>query len=47
MIGTTMTYSVWRSFGLTFDYQHIQLSSNVPLQSFTRDVVTIGGTYKY
>jgi hypothetical protein len=45
--GGTVTYSVWQNFGLTFDYQHVQLSSNVPLQSFTRDVVTLGGTYKY
>src|SRR5579872_1747340 len=28
--GATITYSVWRSLGLTFDYQHTQLSSNVP-----------------
>ena len=29
------------------DYQHVALSSNVPLQDFTRDVVTVGGTYRY
>jgi len=45
--GATVTYSVWRNFGLTFDYQHVALSSNVPLQDFTRDVVTVGGTYRY
>jgi hypothetical protein len=45
--GATLTYSVWQNFGLTLDYQHIQLNSNVPLQSFTRDVATLGGTYKY
>ena len=45
--GGTVTYSVWQNFGLTFDYQHVALSSNVPLQSFTRDVVTVGGTYRY
>jgi len=47
MTGATVTYSVWQNFGLTLDYQHIQLSSNVPLQGFTRDVVMLGGTYKY
>ena len=45
--GATVTYSVWQNFGLTLDYQHVALSSNVPLQSFTRDVVTLGGTYRY
>jgi hypothetical protein len=45
--GATVTYSVWRNFGVTLDYQHVELSSNVPLQSFTRDVVTLGGTYRY
>ena len=45
--GTTVTYSVWRNFGLTFDYQHIELSSNVAFQGFSRDVVTLGATYKY
>jgi Putative beta-barrel porin 2 len=45
--GATITYSVWQNFGLTLDYQHVQNSSNVPLQSFSRDVVTLGGTYKY
>jgi hypothetical protein len=45
--GATVTYSVWQNFGLTFDYQHVQVSSNVPLQSVTRDVVTLGATYKY
>jgi hypothetical protein len=45
--GVTVSYSVWQNFGLTFDYQHVQLNSNVPLQSFTRDVATVGGTYKY
>jgi hypothetical protein len=45
--GATVTYSVWANFGLTLDYQYVQLNSNVPLQSFTRNVVTLGGTYKY
>jgi hypothetical protein len=52
--GATVTYSVWQNFGLTLDYQHVALTSNVPFQgpfltptAFTRDVVTLGGTYKY
>jgi hypothetical protein len=45
--GATVTYSVWQNFGLTFDYQYVQATSNVPLQGVTRDVVTLGGTYKY
>jgi hypothetical protein len=52
--GATVTYSVWQNFGLTLDYQHVALTSNVPFQGFlltptgfTRDVVTLGGTYKY
>jgi hypothetical protein len=46
-VGATFNYSVWRNFGVTLDYQHIDLASNVPLQGFTRDVVTVGLTYKY
>lgn len=47
MIGASVTYSVWRSFGVSFDYQHLDSLSNVPLQSFSRDVVTLSGTYRY
>jgi hypothetical protein len=45
--GGTVTYSVWQNFGITLDYQYIQLASNAPLQSFTRSVVTLGVTYRY
>jgi hypothetical protein len=45
--GATVTYSVWQNFGITLDYQYVQLESNVPLQSFTRNLVTLGATYKY
>jgi len=45
--GGTLTYQLVRNIGLTADYQHIQLSSNVALQSFSRDVVTLGVTVKY
>ena len=46
-VGATISYSIWQNFGLTLDYQYINLNSNVPLQSFTRSVVTLGVTYKY
>jgi hypothetical protein len=46
-IGPSLTYSVWRNFGLTVDYQHIQSASNVSFDSFSRDVVSVGVTYKY
>lgn len=47
MIGATLTYSVWMNFGVTLDYQHLESVSNVPFQSFSRDLVTIAGTYYY
>jgi hypothetical protein len=45
--GATITYSVWQNLGVTLDYQYIQVTSNVPLQGVTRDVITLGATYKY
>jgi hypothetical protein len=46
-IEPTITYSVWQNLGVTFDYQHLEMSSNVPLAGFSRDVVTIGLSYQY
>jgi hypothetical protein len=46
-VGATVTYSVWYNFGVTLDYQRVQLNSSAPLQGFTRDVVSVGATYKY
>ena len=46
-IGSTVTYRIARNIGVTLDYQHIQLNSNIVAQSFTRDVVTFGMTVKY
>jgi hypothetical protein len=45
--GGTITYSLLRNVGLTLDYQHTELSSNVANQGFTRDVVTVGATWRY
>lgn len=46
-IEPTLTYSVWQRFGITLDYQHLELASNVPRAGFSRDVITIGLSYKY
>ncbi|HEY1796198.1 MAG TPA: outer membrane beta-barrel protein [Stellaceae bacterium] len=46
-VGATLNYSIWRNVALTLDYQHIDMTSNVALQGFTRDVATVGLTYKY
>lgn len=45
--GGTITYNVWQNIALTLDYQHTDLQSNVPLQSFLRDIVSLGVTYSY
>lgn len=46
-VGGTVTYELFRNVGLTLDYQHLKLASNVPNQGFTRDVATVGLTWKY
>ena len=46
-LGATLTYSIWQNFGLSLDYQHLALNSNEPDQSFSRDIVTFGISYKY
>jgi hypothetical protein len=46
-LGGTLTYQLTRSLGLTADYQHTELSSNIVAQGFDRDVVTFGVTVKY
>jgi hypothetical protein len=45
--GATIAFSVWQNFGLTLDYQFVQKSSNVLPQNFARNVITLGGSYKY
>ncbi len=45
--GATLSYSIWQNVGVTLDYQYVQVASTAPLQSFTRNVVTLGLTYKY
>ena len=46
-VGSTLSYNFIRNVALTLDYQHVELSSNAALQSFTRDVATVGATLKY
>jgi hypothetical protein len=46
-MGGTITYNWLRNVGLTLDYQHYDMTSNAPLQGFTRDVVTLGATWRY
>ena len=46
-VGGTVTYNMYQSLGLTLDYQHMRLSSNAVGASFSRDVVTLGATWRY
>ena len=46
-VGTTFGYYFWRNVGVSLDYQHVELTSNIASQSFTRDIVTLGLVYKY
>ena len=46
-LGPSFTYSVWQNMGLTLDYQHMRVTSNLPLAAFSRDVVTVGVSYRY
>jgi hypothetical protein len=46
-IGTTLTYNLTQNLGITLDFQHITLNSNVAFQGFDRDVITLGATYRY
>jgi hypothetical protein len=46
-VGGTLGYNFWRNVALTADFQHLELSSNAALASFSRDIVTLGVTYKY
>lgn len=47
LAGLTASYFVWRDLALTFDYEYINLDSNFAANSFTRNIYTIGGTYKF
>jgi hypothetical protein len=47
LAGASFDYTLWRNIALRLDYQFTTLFSNVPLKSFTRDVVSLGASYKY
>jgi len=47
LAGTTVRYYIWRNLALTFDYQYINLESNITANSFDRNMFTFGGTYKF
>jgi len=47
LAGATATYTVWQNFGVTLDYQFTQKTSNVFAQNFTRNVITLGASYRY
>jgi Putative beta-barrel porin 2 len=47
LAGLTASYFVWRDLALTFDYEYIELDSNFAANSFTRNIYTFGGTYKF
>jgi hypothetical protein len=42
-----VNYEIWRNLGLTLDYQYKAVNSNVALQSFNQQMVSLGLSYKY
>ncbi len=47
LAGIKYSYTFSPNLGLTLDYQYINLDSSIPLVGFSRNVVTLSGTYKY
>lgn len=47
LAGLTASYFVWRDLAMTFDYEYIRLDSNFAANDFTRNIYTVGGTYKF
>ena len=47
LAGARIDYKVWQNMALSLDYQYTKLSSNAPLTSYTRQVITAGVAYKY
>ena len=45
--GLRFDYELFRNFGLALDYTYSRVNSNTNLNSFTRNIVTLGATYKY
>jgi hypothetical protein len=47
IVGTTISYALRRNVSATFDFRHTELDSNIAANSFSRNVYTVGATYKY
>ena len=47
LAGIGLSYSIWRNLGLVIDYQFTKLDSNLPLSSYSRNVITLALSYKY
>jgi hypothetical protein len=45
--GTRLNFNIWRAVGLSLDYQYTRLNSNVPLNSYYRNVIMLGALYRY
>jgi uncharacterized protein (PEP-CTERM system associated) len=45
--GALLNYQMYRNFGVALQYEYTKVNSNAPLASYTRNVVTLAGTYKY
>jgi hypothetical protein len=47
LAGATVTYEFWRNLGITLLYQFESVDSNIALQSFNQQMVSLGVSYKY
>jgi hypothetical protein len=45
--GFRLDYQMFRNFGVALQYEYTKVNSNAALASYTRNVVTLAGTYKY
>jgi hypothetical protein len=45
--GARLNTNIWQSFGVSLDYQYTRLSSNVPLNSYYRNMIMLGALYRY
>jgi hypothetical protein len=47
LAGIGLAYSFWRNIGVVIDYQFTKLDSDLPLSSYSRNVITLALSYKY
>ena len=45
--GTAINYYIWRNLAATFEWQYVNLKSSIDANSFERNVLTLGTTYRY